>query len=226
MEKRKAIVFGGTGLVGRALIDELQGSDIYDEVKVFIRSKAGLSEAAKIKVFVVDFDQPDSFSGNITGDDIFISLGTTIKKAGSVRKMEQIDRDLPVSLASSARANGVKRIAVVSSIGADKNSSNYYLRIKGEMEQGIMDLDFATIAIVRPSLILGARNERRIAEQAGKAVMKILGLFLVGKFRKYRGIEGRDIAKAMLSILQKSQTREIYESDKLQKIAISSVRDK
>jgi len=225
MEKRKAIVFGGTGLVGRALIDELHKSDNYDEVKVFIRSKAGFPGVSKIQELVVDFDHPESFAGNITGDDLFISLGTTIKKAGSVTKMEQIDRDLPVSLARSARNNGVKRIAVVSSIGADKNSSNYYLRIKGEMEQRIMDLDFETIAIVRPSLLLGARKERRIGEQAGKAAMKILGLFLVGKFRKYRGIEGRDVAKAMLSILQNSQGREIYESDKLQKVALSSVRD-
>lgn len=225
MEKRKAIVFGGTGLVGKALIDELLKSDNYDEVKVFVRSKAGFTESSKIKVFVADFDLPGSFTANITGDDLFISLGTTIKKAGSVKRMEQIDRDLPVSLAGSARNNGVKRIAVVSSIGADKNSSNYYLRIKGEMEQGILALDFETTAIVRPSLLLGARKERRIGEQAGKAVIRILGLFLVGKFRKYRGIEGRDVAKAMLSILQKSQGREIYESDKIQKIALTSVRD-
>ena len=226
MEKRKAIVFGGTGLVGRALIDELHKSDNYDEVKVFIRAKAGLAEASKIKEFVVDFDHPESFTGNLTGDDLFISLGTTIKKAGSVSRMEQIDRDLPVSLARSARDNGVKRIAVVSSIGADKHSSNYYLRIKGEMEQGIMDLDFETTAIVRPSLLLGARKERRIGEQAGKAVMKILGFFLVGKYRKYRGIDGRDVAKALVSVLQKSPGREIYESDKLQKIALSSIKGK
>ena len=224
MEKRTAIVFGGTGLVGRALIDELHRSDTYGQVKVFIRQEAGFPKGSKIREFVVNFEHPESFAGNITGDDLFICLGTTIKKAGSVRRMEEIDRDLPVTLAGSARGNGVKRIAVVSSIGADKNSSNYYLRIKGEMEQGIMDLDFETVAIVRPSILLGARKERRIGEQAGKAVMKLLGFFLAGKYRKYRGIEGEDVAKAMVSILEKAQGREIYESDKLQKIALSYIR--
>ena len=224
MEKRTAIVFGGTGLVGRALIDELHQSDTYGQVKVFIRQEAGFPKDSKIRELVVDFEHPESFKGNITGDDLFICLGTTIKKAGSVRRMEEIDRDLPVILAGSARGNGVKRIAVVSSIGADKNSSNYYLRIKGEMEQGIMDLDFETAAIVRPSILLGARKERRIGEQAGKAAMKLLGFLLAGKYRKYRGIEGKDVAKAMVSILEKAQGREIYESDKLQKIALSYIR--
>jgi uncharacterized protein YbjT (DUF2867 family) len=220
MGKRTAIVFGGTGLVGQAIIDELHKSDNYEFIKIFTRSKTGYSEA-KIIESVVDFDHPEGFTQHITGDDLFICLGTTIKKAGSVRRMEQIDRDLPVFLSKSAREKGVKRIAVISSIGADMSSSNYYLRIKGEMEQGIMELDFETTAIVRPSLLLGPRKESRMGEQAGKAIMKLIGVFLIGKLRKYRGIEGRDVAKAMIAILEDVHGREIFESDRLQKIADS-----
>lgn len=219
MKNRTAIVFGGTGLVGKALIDELIKSDYYDGVKVFLRTKVSYPETLKVKIYIVDFNQPESFSGQITGDDLFICLGTTIKKAGSVAMMEQIDRNLPVALAKSARENNVKRIAVVSSIGANKNSSSYYLRIKGEMEQGIMDLDFETTAIVRPSILLGERGERRIGEQAGKVIMKLVGVFLYGKIRKYRSIEGRDVAKAMKTILETVEGREIFESDKLKQIA-------
>lgn len=219
MKRRTAIVFGGTGLVGRSLIHELLKSDNYEDVKVFLRTKVSYQEPTKAKDFIVDFDHPESFSEHITGDDLFICLGTTIKKAGSVNRMEQIDRDLPVTLAKSALGSNVKRIAVVSSIGANKNSSNYYLRIKGEMEQGIMDLDFETTAIVRPSLLLGQRGERRIGEQTGKAIMKLFGIFLLGKFRKYRGIEGLDVAKAMIRILEEAKGKEIFESDKLQKLA-------
>ncbi|HBH84862.1 MAG: hypothetical protein A2X05_09175 [Bacteroidetes bacterium GWE2_41_25] len=219
MKNRTALVFGGTGLIGRHVINDLLKSDDYEVIKIFTRRETSYPETSKIQVYVVDFDNPESFSGQLTGDDLFICLGTTIKKAGSVSKMEQIDRDLPVTLARSARGNKVKRIAVDSSTGANRNSSNYYLRIKGEMEQGIMNLDFETTAIVRPSLLLGDRGERRPGEQAAKAVMKLLGTFLAGRLKKYRGIEGSDVAKAMISILKMGQGKEIFESDRLQKIA-------
>jgi uncharacterized protein YbjT (DUF2867 family) len=87
------------------------------------------------------------------------------------------------------------------------------------MEQGILDLDFATTLIARPSLLLGKRDERRLGEQTGKALMKVFRIFLAGKYKKYRGIESRDVAKAMISILEKATGKAIYESDRLQMIA-------
>jgi len=219
MENRTAIIFGGTGLVGRSLIEELLKSDNYKEIRVFLRSSVILPETSGIRVYKIDFDHPENFNEHITGDDLFICLGTTIKKAGSIGRMEQIDRDLPVILAKTARKNGVKRIAVVSSIRANKDSANYYLRIKGEMEQKIMDLDFETIAIVRPSLLLGDRNEKRRGENAGKYLMKLIGIFLIGRFRKYRGIKASDVAGAMIYILANHTGKEVFESDRLQMIA-------
>lgn len=219
MKNRTAIVFGGTGLVGRALIDELVKSDDYDVIKIFIRSRISIQEASKIITFVVDFDNIDSFSKDITGDDLFICIGTTIKKAGSVKRMEEIDRDLPVKISAIASGNGVRNVAVVSSIGANAGSANYYLRIKGEMEKGISDQDFESVAILRPSLLLGEREEQRLGEKAGKIMMKFLGIFMTGKLRKYRGIEGRSVAKAMLHFVSKSKGPVVYESDILQKIA-------
>jgi uncharacterized protein YbjT (DUF2867 family) len=113
----------------------------------------------------------------------------------------------------------VKRITVVSSIGAKPTSSNYYLRIKGEMENEIMKLKFDNIAIVRPSMLLGERKEKRAGESTGKIVMKVFHPLLLGKMKKYRGIHGRDVAKAMIAILQEDQKKNIYESDELQRIA-------
>ena len=107
----------------------------------------------------------------------------------------------------------------VSSIGANAGSANYYLRIKGEMEKGISDQDFESVAILRPSLLLGEREEQRLGEKAGKIMMKFLGIFMTGKLRKYRGIEGRSVAKAMLHFVSKSKGPVVYESDILQKIA-------
>jgi len=219
MDARTAIVFGATGLIGRSLVQELLSSDNYSVIKIFGRNEKRYTTVDKIREFVIDFNKLPDYSEQITGDDLYVCLGTTIKKAGSVEKMEEIDRDIPMRVASIASANRVSRLAVVSSIGADPQSKNYYLRIKGEMEKGVMALNFRTVAIVRPSILFGERNERRYGEEIGKFMMKIFGIFLTGKYSKYRGIEGKAVARAMVSILSNKTGKEIYESDKLQKIA-------
>lgn len=168
---------------------------------------------------ITDFGNLDSVSGKISGDDLFICLGTTIRKAGSVANMEKIDRDLPVLIAETALRNGTTGAAVVSSIGANPGSSNYYLRIKGEMEEKIISLDFPRTVIARPSMLLGERKEIRAGEIIGKAVMKTFNPVLTGKLRKYRAIHGKDVARAMIILLQECQGVRIAESDELQKVA-------
>lgn len=218
MEKRKALIFGSTGLIGNLLLEELVKSENYSGIRIFVRQPTGVTEP-KVEEVTIDFSTLDIFSRFITGDDLFLCLGTTIKKAGSVKKMEEIDRDLPVRIAKLASLNNVKRVAVVSSLGASAGARNYYLRIKGEMEKGIIELDFENIAIVRPSMLLGERKEKRTGETVGKIVMKTFKTFLTGKLRKFRAIHGRDVARAMIAILQKDQVKNIYESDEIQKIA-------
>jgi uncharacterized protein YbjT (DUF2867 family) len=218
MNNKTAILFGSTGLIGNLLLEELVQSAIYQTVKIFVRQSAEIAHP-KIQELLADFSNPDSFLDQIKGDDVFICLGTTIKKAGSIKRMEEIDRDLPVMIASAASRNAVKRIAIVSSIGAKPTSSNYYLRIKGEMENEILKLKFENIAIVRPSMLLGERKEKRAGESAGRIVMKVFHPFLLGKMKKYRGIHGRDVARVMIAILQEDQKKNIYESDELQRIA-------
>lgn len=218
---RTAIIFGSTGLIGNLLLDELIQSEEYHKIKIFIRQQIEITHP-KVEEFIIDFSKPESFLSKIQGDDLFICLGTTIKKAGSIKKMEEIDRDLPVLIASTASSNGVSRIAVVSSVGANPGASNYYLRIKGEMEAEILKLKFENIAIVRPSMLLGDRREKRTGELAGKVIIKTLHPLLVGKMKKYRGIHAANVAKAMVSILGKDQIKNIYLSDELQSIADAS----
>lgn len=218
MLNRTAIVFGATGLVGKALVEELCNSDRYFMIKVFSRAITGFAGRDKIKEFIIDFSNLKDYSEMITGDDLFICLGTTIKKAGSVSRMEEIDRDLPMDIASYALKNSVEKLAVISSIGADPDSSNYYLRIKGEMERGLKQLKFKTLIILRPSLLLGVREERRSGEEMGKIVMKIIGVLLTGKLSKYRGIEGAKVAKAMVKAINEKSGTEILESDTIRKI--------
>jgi uncharacterized protein YbjT (DUF2867 family) len=218
MDKRKALIFGSTGLIGNLLLEELIHSENYSGIRIFVRQPTGVTEP-KVEEVTIDFTTLDIFSQFIMGDDLFICLGTTIKKAGSVKKMEEIDCDLPAKIAELASTNNVKRIAVVSSLGASASSKNYYLRIKGKMEEGIMKLNFENIAIVRPSMLLGERKEKRTGETVGKIVMKTFKPLLTGKLRKYRAIHGKDVARAMITILQNDPGKNIYESDEIQKIA-------
>jgi len=218
MENRTAIIFGSTGLIGNLLLEKLLASEQYNSVKIFVRQSTEII-LPEVSEFIVDFQEIASFEEKITGDDLFICLGTTIKKAGSIKKMEEIDRDLPGSIAEAALKNGVKRVAVVSSIGANSSSSNYYLRIKGEMENEILKCKFENIAIVRPSMLLGNRKEKRGGESVGKIAMKFFNPLLTGKMKKYRSIDAKDVATAMISLLSRDQVKAIYESDELQLIA-------
>lgn len=220
MGKRSAIVLGATGLVGNLLLEELEKTGNYSSIKIFVRQTAGISSHG-VEEIITDFSNIQGLGAEIKGDDLFICLGTTIKKAGSVSNMEKIDRDLPVEIAHLARQNGVKRIAVVSSIGADPASKNYYLRIKGEMEEGILTAGFKKTVIVRPSMLMGERKEKRAGEIAGKVVMKVIKPVLAGKLLKYRAIHGRDVARAMIMLLDKDTGKNIFESDELQKIVRS-----
>lgn len=220
MEGRTAIVFGSTGLIGNLLVEELVKSEKYSLIKSFVRQATGVTET-KVEEIVSDLSDPESVSGKIKGDDLFICLGTTLRKAGSVENMGKIDRDLPVRIAAIASANGVRNIAVVSSLGASSRSSNYYLRIKGEMEEGIMQLNFESISIVRPSMLLGERKERRAGEIVGKVVMTAFKPVLVGKLSKYRAIHGGEVARAMISLTFSGGGKNIIESDELRRIASS-----
>jgi uncharacterized protein YbjT (DUF2867 family) len=213
-----AIIFGATGLVGNLLLEELIDSDKYKLIRIFVRQSTGISNP-RVEEIITNFSLPDSYFERISGDDLFICLGTTIKKAGTVANVEKIDRDLPAMLAEAAFKNGVKRVVVVSSIGADPASKNYYLRIKGEMEESILKLAFEKTIIVRPSILLGERKEKRAAEIVGKAVMTAIQPVFTGKFRKYRPIHGRDVARAMISLLETGLEKKVFESDELKQFA-------
>jgi uncharacterized protein YbjT (DUF2867 family) len=216
MEQKTAIIFGATGLVGSELLELLVADNRYLKIKVFGRRLPGITDD-RIISRIVDLADVKSWSSEITGDELYICLGTTIKKAGSIAAMEVADRDVPAEIARVGRDNGVKAIAVVSSIGADPGARNYYLRIKGEMETEIAGIGYDRTVIVRPSMLLGKRDEYRFGEEVGKAVMKAIRILFIGKMRKYRGIEAIDVAKGMIRLLNTNPKPEriVFESDEL-----------
>ncbi len=215
---KTSIVFGATGLIGAHLVTELIRSKRYSVIKIFTRKSTGL-EHINLDEKVVDVENIESYSNMISGDDLFICIGTTLKKARSVKRIEEIDRDLPLKIAKTARKNGVKKIAVVCSIGANSRSRGYYMRIKGEMENGIRELKFDRSVIARPSMLLGKRKEFRISDLFGQFFAGTLGFILIGPFRNLRGIHGRDVATSMISLINTESTQLVYQSDELRKVA-------
>jgi uncharacterized protein YbjT (DUF2867 family) len=212
---KTALVFGATGLVGGYLVDKLLSNPEYSSIKIFSRRPLNTVDK-KIKEHIIDLNTIENSVDQLVGDDVFICLGTTLKKAGSVAEVEKIDWHLPVKIATIAKNNGIENLAIVSSIGANYKSGNYYLRTKGAMEKELSELGIKNLKILRPSLLLGERSESRFAEGASKFFMKGFGILLLGKLKKYRAIHGRTVAKAMIKILAEKGNQVIYESDSIQ----------
>jgi len=216
---KTAIVFGATGLIGSLLLQHLCESPVYSQVITFSRKSIHFNHP-KLKEVFNYFTDLSSIKKSLHGDDLFCCIGTTIKKAGSQENFRKIDFEMPVQLAKMAEENKIKGFFVVSSIGADSRSSNFYLRTKGEMEKEVLDCNIPKIAVVRPSMLLGKRNEFRFGEEVGKIIMKSFSVLIQGKYRKYRAIKAETVAKALILIANDdSCDQDIYESDELNEIA-------
>jgi len=216
---KTAIVFGATGLIGSLLLQHLCESPVYSQVITFSRKSIHFNHP-KLKEVFNYFTDLSSIKKSLHGDDLFCCIGTTIKKAGSQENFRKIDFEMPVQLAKMAEENKIKGFFVVSSIGADSRSSNFYLRTKGEMEKEVLDCNIPKIAVVRPSMLLGKRNEFRFGEEVGKIIMKSFSFLIQGKYRKYRAIKAETVAKALILIANDdSCDQDIYESDELNEIA-------
>ncbi len=210
-----ALIAGGTGLVGGHLISELEGNMTYSEIRVLAR-KPVLYNHPKTKLYLTDFNDIKEISSLFTGVDVFYCcLGTTIKKAGSKDAFRSIDFDLVKRLAEMAVITGIPNMACISSTGADKESRNFYLKIKGEMEEALLQMNFNKLIIVRPSIILGSRNESRFGEKVLLFSLVLFSFLLVGRLKKYRPIPAPFIARAMIILISGYNIRKIYENDEL-----------
>lgn len=218
MGNRKALLFGASGLVGGHLLEILTEDDHYAEVVVFNRSKMNLDHP-KIKEVMVEFDNLEQYTVEIEGDVLFCTLGTTIKKAGSKEAFRKVDHLIPLELAEIAKNNHVSNFIMVSSIGADKSSSNFYLHTKGSVELDVQRKFPFHSYFLRPSLLMGERKEYRMAENIAQATMKFISPLMMGPLKNYKGIHARDVAAAMIQIdLQKPQ-KQFFESNELLQLA-------
>jgi uncharacterized protein YbjT (DUF2867 family) len=216
---KTAVLLGATGMVGTALLNQLIADQEYAKIIAIVRKPLKI-EHSKIEQQVIDFDKPESYRDLVKGDVLFSSFGTTKKKAGSKENQYKIDFTYQYEIAEAGAANGIKNYVLVSSAGADSNSSIFYSRIKGELDQAVRNLNFDHVTILRPSMLDGDRNEKRTGEQIGLKIMNVL-LPWLPYFKKYRPIHAAIVAKAMLNSagLAKDKYR-IYELEQIFELAI------
>lgn len=216
--KKTALIAGATGLVGSYCLEYLLQSDSYEKV-ICVTRRAIANSCPKLQQVIADTNNLAEKLKDIKADDVYCCIGTTIKKAGSREAFKLVDYTYVKILAEQAKMNGATSFAVVSSIGADATSSNFYLRTKGEMENAVKACGFTKTIILRPSILLGPRKEFRLGEEIGKVFMKALGFLFVGKLKRYKAIEAAQVAKALIYFTQKDFAEvKVLENDDLLKI--------
>ncbi len=219
MKNRVALVYGATGLIGSEVVRLLVASEAYGEVHALVRKNPGI-EDDKLRVHLTDFSDLSAAELPSGVTDVFCCLGTTQKKAGSKEAFYTIDFQLAYDLARLAREAGAEQFLMVSSIGAASGSSNYYLKVKGELEEAVRSLSFPCTKVFRPSLLLGERQEQRFAEGLAGSVLPYLSFLFQGPLRKYRPIEGAAVARALVAgSLKGGRGFSVLEGDEIAKRA-------
>ncbi|RLA47222.1 MAG: short chain dehydrogenase [Gammaproteobacteria bacterium] len=208
-----AIVIGATGLVGGPLTEQLVATDNISKV-IAITRRPIEHPSTKIDNNVVNFDQLEECATLFRADFLFSCLGTTRKQAGSHAAQRRVDLDYQYKAAQLAADMGVNHYLLVSSSGADVNSRNPYLKMKGELEQKIKTLPFKRISIFQPSLLLGSRKDFRIGEKLGSWVLP--SLCSLPGLRRFRPVTGQQVAAKMVQVSQQpGQTREWFQLDEI-----------
>lgn len=213
---------GATGLIGMSLIRfGLGKSDLFRIVGI-ARREAALPKGARMEMLLAD---PGGWGDAIAAtqaDVLVCALGTTWRKAGKDEAaFRAVDHDLVLACAKAGREAGIRQFILISSIGADPASKNFYLRVKGQIEQAVGKLGYTRYDVLRPGLLRGPRsNDRRIGERLAIVASPIADLLLHGQFRKYRSIKADTIARAIVGLTrEKAAGRFVFEHDAIMRAA-------
>jgi len=204
---KKTLVIGATGLVGNQLIELLLADGGY-AVTALVRKPVPIKHK-QLTQLIFDFENPDQ--SMVLADEVYCCLGTTIKVAGSKPAFYKVDFEYVLSIAQIAHGNGASKFALVSSMGANKDSAIFYNKTKGAIEAAVTTIGYKSLFILRPSVLLGDREEFRLSEKIGKTIMSV---FAFAMPKKYRPIEARQVAIAMIACMSLDKSGvQILESD-------------
>ena len=212
--RRAVVIAGATGLVGRECLGLLLEDPSFERVTALVRRPLDdAPKSPKLTTCLVDFDRLEAAAPLLAADQVICALGTTIAEAGSRERFRRVDLEYPLALARLASERGVSHFLLVSSLGADARSRVFYGRVKGELEDALAALPFRSLSIVRPSLLLGERKERRLGEELAKP----FGFLFP---RRYRPIRAGDVAAALVRLAaEDAPGRRVVESAEMREWA-------
>ena len=205
-----AIIIGATGAVGKEILKEILENDFYNKVYILGReSIRKLPEGEILTKIVVDFENLNFDTRILEDADVFSSLGTTIKIAGSKENQRKIDVDYTVNFAKLCEGK-VRSFNVVSAIGANSNSKNFYNSLKGELEDKLKKMNLGVLRIFQPSLLIAKREDTRILEGLFIKISPIFQALLKGKTKKYSPIEASLLGKEIVRFATENKGKGTY----------------
>lgn len=216
---KKVIILGASGLVGNEVLNLALNNNEYEEVKIFVREQLPIQNQ-KLKQIIINFEDLDLIKEEINADIIFCCLGSTKSKTPNLQDYKKIDHDYPLYFAKEGLKNSLSQFHIISSLGANPKSANFYSKLKGEIETDLKGLNLPSLYIYRPSFLTGERKERRILEKIALKIMRLINPLLLGSLKKYKTIDASVVAKAMINESIKNK-RGIFviESDKIKELA-------
>ncbi|HUH75587.1 MAG TPA: NAD-dependent epimerase/dehydratase family protein [Chitinophagales bacterium] len=211
-----AIISGGTGLIGNEVIQQLISDSKFEKIIVLNRRSIAYSNS-KIQEIIVDFNHLENSLKDLHPTHAFCCLGTTIKKAGSKEAFRKVDFDYVLNFAKAVHQLGCQNFSVITALGTNKSSFIFYNQVKFEITEALKNVGFNQLNILQPSLLLGERSESRSGEDTAQKFFKWTKNLWVGPLKNYAGIQGSQVAKAMIAISKSSNEGvHTYESAKLQ----------
>lgn len=208
--KNTAVIIGATGAVGREIVNEILSGEYYDRIYILGRSSISkLPDDSRLEKIIIDFNNIDFDMDILENADVFASLGTTIKIAGTKENQRKIDVDYTVNFAKLCEGK-VRSFNVVSAIGAKRNSKNFYNSLKGELEDALKELNLGILRIFQPSLLISKRDDNRFLEEIFMKVAPIFQFVLKGKTKKYSPIEASLLGKVIVRFATENKGEGTY----------------
>ena len=208
--KNTAVIIGATGAAGREIVNEILSGEYYNRVYILGRSSISkLPDDGRLEKIIIDFDNIDFDIDILENADVFASLGTTIKTAGSKENQRKIDVDYTVNFAKLCEGK-VRSFNVVSALGANSKSKNFYNSLKGELEDKLKEMNLRTLRIFQPSLLISKREDKRFLEEIFMKVAPIFQFVLKGKIKKYSPIEVSLLGKVLVRFATENKGKGTY----------------
>ncbi len=203
------LIAGSSGLVGSEILKSLEKSNS----KLFLLSRKEIDAKEDIHQIITNFDDIDNLDTSLKLDEVYIAIGQRLSlyelvyiKKNRRSNFIKVDYKYIKSIAMFAKKCGANSLSLISAVGANPKSLNTYLRVKGKVEKEIIDLGFSKIVIAQPSHLLGERPNEKInlSVKVFEKITNFTGHFLFGPLKKFKNIDSKILAKAIVDKTQSS----------------------